>query len=99
MIWIIWLCKGKLSQNCLKFFEIFFLLKNSILFNFATINLDLFLLRPDEVFDENEIRFYAAQLILALEAIHSHQIIYRDLKLENVVMGDDGYIQLIDFGL
>ena len=57
------------------------------------------MLRPDEVFDENEIRFYAAQLILALEAIHSHQIIYRDLKLENVVMGDDGYIQLIDFGL
>ena len=55
--------------------------------------------RPDEVYEEHEIRFFAAQLILALKFIHSHKIIYRDLKLENIVMNDDGFIQLIDFGL
>lgn len=62
-------------------------------------NLTIFLIRPDEVYEENEIRFFAAQLILALKCIHGHKIIYRDLKLENIVMNNDGYIQLIDFGL
>ena len=51
------------------------------------------------MFEESEIQFYAAQLVLALEFIHSQKIIYRDLKLENIVMGHDGYIQLVDFGL
>ena len=60
------------------------------------VNLDF---RPDEVFEESEIQFYTAQLVLALEFIHSQKIIYRDLKLENIVMGHDGYIQLVDFGL
>lgn len=42
--------------------------------------------------------FYISQLILALEALHSLGIIYRDLKLENVMVEDDGYLTLVDFG-
>lgn len=38
-------------------------------------------------------------MILALEEMHSHNIVYRDLKPENVVIGADGYLLLTDFGL
>ena len=44
-------------------------------------------------------RFYIAQVILALEHLHSKNIIYRDLKLENILVHDDGYIIISDFGL
>mmetsp|Transcript_13728 Transcript_13728/g.2198 ORF Transcript_13728/g.2198 Transcript_13728/m.2198 type:complete len:205 (-) Transcript_13728:1009-1623(-) len=43
-------------------------------------------------------KFYTASLILILEHLHSHEIIYRDLKPENVMVDKDGYIKLIDFG-
>jgi serine/threonine protein kinase len=44
------------------------------------------------------VRFYAAQVVLALEHLHSKSLIYRDLKPENILIGDDGYIKLADFG-
>lgn len=50
-------------------------------------------------FDEDEARFYAAELLLALEHLHSLGIIYRDLKLENILLGSDGHVALTDFGL
>ena len=43
--------------------------------------------------------FYAAQMVLAIEHIHSKDIIYRDLKPENVLIDEQGYIRLTDFGL
>ena len=43
--------------------------------------------------------FYAAQIFLAIEYLHSHNIIYRDLKPENVLIDTLGYIRITDFGL
>ena len=50
-------------------------------------------------FPEHRARFYAAELLLALSHLHSHGIVYRDLKLENVLMDHHGHIALTDFGL
>ena len=50
-------------------------------------------------FPENYTRFYAAELLLALGHLHSHGIIYRDLKPENVLLDSDGHVKLGDFGL
>lgn len=50
-------------------------------------------------FPEEQTRFYAAEIILALEYLHGKDIIYRDLKPENILMDDDGHLCLTDFGL
>lgn len=42
--------------------------------------------------------FYAACVALMFEYIHSKNIIYRDLKPENLLIADDGYLKLTDFG-
>ena len=56
-------------------------------------------LRTDKQFSEERAKFYAAELILALEHLHQNDIIYRDLKLENILMDHLGHICLTDFGL
>lgn len=50
-------------------------------------------------FSEDRVRFYAAQIALALGYLHKSNIYYRDLKPENILLGLDGYILLADFGL
>ena len=43
-------------------------------------------------------RFYGAQITLVFEYIHKCSMIYRDLKPENVLVNEDGYLKLSDFG-
>src|SRR5690606_32880796 len=59
---------------------------------------DLFQNLMKTTFTEKQIRLYTAEIILALEHLHSKEIAYRDLKLENVVLNEDGHIVLCDFG-
>ncbi|KAI8333378.1 kinase-like domain-containing protein [Chlamydoabsidia padenii] len=53
----------------------------------------------EHMFSEDVARFYLAELVLALEHIHSLGIIYRDLKPENCLLDVEGHILLTDFGL
>lgn len=50
-------------------------------------------------FDEEQVKFFAAQLVIALGYMHNNKVIHRDLKPENVLLREDGYIVLADFGL
>ena len=57
------------------------------------------ILEKDIEVEEKQIKIWAAQIVLALEELHSKDIIYRDLKPENVVLDEKGNLHLIDFGL
>ena len=60
---------------------------------------DLFHKLKTEIFFKEEIvKFYAAQIAIALQYIHDLDIAYRDLKPENILIDQDGYIKLCDFG-
>lgn len=48
--------------------------------------------------NEDRVRFYAAEIALALTHIHRLGWIYRDLKPQNVLLNEDGHVQLIDMG-
>ena len=50
-------------------------------------------------FSEERSKFYAAQIVLALEHMHQEGVVYRDLKPENILIDQDGYLRLTDFGL
>ncbi|XP_057955230.1 serine/threonine-protein kinase D6PKL2 [Malania oleifera] len=50
-------------------------------------------------FDESAVRFYASEVVVALEYVHMMGIVYRDLKPENVLVRSDGHIMLTDFDL
>jgi len=57
------------------------------------------LLMARDILTETEARFYAAELVLAIESCHKLNCIHRDLKPDNVLIGIDGHIKLSDFGL
>ncbi|KAL9251557.1 Serine/threonine-protein kinase OXI1-like protein [Drosera capensis] len=60
---------------------------------------DLNSIRRKQTFSDDVIRFYAAELVLALEYLHSLGIVYRDLKPENILVQSNGHLMLVDFDL
>jgi len=57
------------------------------------------LLEQKGSFSESESKFIFCEVLLGLEYLHELNIIYRDLKSENILLDLDGHIKLIDFGL
>lgn len=51
------------------------------------------------VFDEPEMKFYAAEVILGLEHMHRRAIVYRDLKPANILLDEHGHVRISDLGL
>ncbi|KAJ3202773.1 Serine/threonine-protein kinase Sgk1 [Dinochytrium kinnereticum] len=50
-------------------------------------------------FDEARVRFYAGEVLSGVGFLHEKGIVYRDLKLENLLLSRDGHVKLTDFGL
>ncbi|XP_009774023.1 serine/threonine-protein kinase D6PK-like [Nicotiana sylvestris] len=55
--------------------------------------------QPGKHFSEQAVKFYVAEVLLAMEYLHMLGIVYRDLKPENVLVREDGHIMLSDFDL
>lgn len=55
-------------------------------------------LRKSGRFNNNTSKFYAAQIVLIFEYLHNQDFIYRDLKPENLLLDQEGYIKITDFG-
>ncbi|XP_074179678.1 ribosomal protein S6 kinase alpha-6 isoform X1 [Rhinolophus sinicus] len=56
-------------------------------------------LSKEVMFTEEDVKFYLAELALALDHLHQLGIVYRDLKPENILLDEIGHIKLTDFGL
>ncbi|KAJ4708690.1 Serine/threonine-protein kinase [Melia azedarach] len=57
------------------------------------------LLMREETLTETVARFYIAQSVLAIESIHKHNYIHRDIKPDNLLLDKNGHMKLSDFGL
>jgi len=55
-------------------------------------------LRKDDTFDNDTARFYVSQIVMALQYMHSDNIIYRGICTDNLMIDKAGYIKLVDFG-
>ncbi|KII73060.1 RAC-gamma serine/threonine-protein kinase [Thelohanellus kitauei] len=58
-----------------------------------------FHLKRNKKFSEHRAKIYAAEITLALTYLHKRNIIYRDLKSENIMIDIEGHVKLVDFGL
>lgn len=60
---------------------------------------DLFnIIRVQGTLAEDVVRTYAAELVITLQYLHDQNVIYRDLKLENIMIDRTGHIKLVDLG-
>lgn len=50
-------------------------------------------------FCESAAQFYCAEITMALEYLHKHGIIHRDIKPDNMLLSESGHVKLTDFGL
>jgi protein-serine/threonine kinase len=56
-------------------------------------------LQPSKCLAESSVKFYAAEVLLALEYLHFQGFVYRDLKPENILLHESGHVMLTDFDL
>ncbi|NXX51495.1 PKN2 kinase, partial [Tricholaema leucomelas] len=60
---------------------------------------DLMMRIHEDVFPEHVAQFYAACVVLGLQFLHEKKIVYRDLKLDNLLLDAEGFVKIADFGL
>ncbi|OLY77673.1 Protein kinase C-like 2 [Smittium mucronatum] len=60
---------------------------------------DLMMHIQRQQFGERRAKFYACEVLLGIEYFHKNSIVYRDLKLDNIMLGADGHIKIADYGL